>query len=120
MNNQGMNELRYRNRSEDNNTSMSPTLNNQHSPFSTNNRTVFEVFPVSGVRMNQYSGSENNVATMKSAVPGSIGNRTGQQDNLVSEPQQMTVKIDQHKTKSQPIHTITHLGGIRHLCNVME
>lgn len=109
MNNQGMNELRHRDRSEDNNTSMSPTLNNQHSPFSTNNRTVFEVFPVSGVRMDQYSGSENNVAIMKSAVPGSIGNRTGQQGDFVSEPQQMTVKID-YKTKGQPIHTITHFG----------
>ena len=134
MNKQGMNELRHRNRSEDDNTPMSPTLNKhpsysspdmqscsddtwpaptnsqaQHSPFSAPNRTVFEVFPARGASMDQCYGSENNAATLTSAVPGSMGSIGNGASQLNSDLQQMKVKID-YKAKSQPIHTITHFG----------
>ena len=78
INKQGMNELRYRNRSEDDNTPMLRTLNNHPSystsgdmqscsddtwpptnsqayPFLAPNRTVFEVFSVRGASVDQYS-----------------------------------------------------------------
>lgn len=107
MNKQG---LRYRNRSEDDNTPMSPTLNDhpsyesppapamkpvseksddmwinsksQHSPFSAHNRTVFEHFPDNGYSAGYYPANENNEASaVTSSLSSGIGS-LGSDDSL--------------------------------------
>ena len=104
MNKQG---VRYRNRSEDDNTPMSPTAlsdhpsyespstpatmkpvseensdtwsnsKSQHSPFSAGNRTVFEDFPDDGYSADYYPANENHEATIATNVTSSLSSGIG-------------------------------------------
>jgi len=136
MNEQSTINLRYRNRSEDDNTPISPlsrhpsyqpiptvkscseeddmwtNSKSQHSPFSKHNRTVFETFPVNGANI-EHPANENIEASRVTIGDTESFGCKGPPEFFVTNDQQPVevtpVKID-YKAKTQPIRTITHFG----------
>ena len=117
MNKQGASSPRYRNRSEDDNTPLSPSLSDhpsyesspimkpcsergdmwtnskpQHSPFSAHNRTVFEPFPGNGSSADHHpAANENNEATASAVTSLSSGiGSLGTNDSLTSQQEDFT------------------------------